>query len=472
MRKMLVLSSFLVGMAVAFLVARPSAAEINYAQSILHEIGNWTNVGGLLGAPDGNFANTANTDAATNGMVSAGAAVWLDFGRVIQGGTIVIYHDDPGGNRTSLFVGVHASCSGMPSSPPAATDAGSREFNIQGTGTATCYFVSRDFRYVRLDHFNGSTDFQDGIDAVAVIDGNPALRGVYLDPHPPLSPTPIYPAAQQNNGYWSNPANILEQPDALYAWSANNTQVMPRMVVDLGRVVTAGQITLYHDKPYPDQTSLNIYVNAEEYDPDPDTSPDMAGADGWMELTGAHWSSGTATLQFPPTRFRYILLAQSQCSPGQQDGVDAIEVYEVEGNSPGDMIYAYEGDVLPGSDGWTPYPAGTNEPSFSTIEQGSLLHMDVPASTTFYYMRDIQSVPEKRIVLEIDLQIVSGDSFHFTIHENDYYAQFWLEPGKVKQTRTVDLILSIAKYAMEPVRMGVTILMGFRRCQDESLRGN
>lgn len=42
------------------------------------------------------------------------------------------------------------------------------------------------------------------------------------------------------------------------------------------------------------------------------------------------WYPGAASLIFPPTHFRYVLVAQSQNWPGQEDGVDAIEVYETQ----------------------------------------------------------------------------------------------------------------------------------------------
>jgi hypothetical protein len=224
-------------------------AQIYYAQSVLHEIGDWSNISSIVGAPDGQFAYTDNQEIVPPGYTSTGAAVWLDFGKVIHSGTIVIYHDDPGGLRTNLAVGSWASPFGMPYPTPLATDGGSREANIQGTGVVTCYFVDRDFRYVRLDHFTTDTALQEGIDAVAVVEGNPPASGVLLDPPPVSIGPPLHGIAQSNNGYWSNPNAALGPPDGVYAWSANPSWVMPRMVIDLGRVVYSGKIVIHHAKP-------------------------------------------------------------------------------------------------------------------------------------------------------------------------------------------------------------------------------
>lgn len=87
---------------------------------------------------------------------------------------------------------------------------------------------------------------------------------------------------------------------------------------------------IHHNKPYPGGTSLTISMNSQEYDPETDTCPDMLASfgEGWEFLANGHGPSGVCTLQFPPTYFRYIRICQTLCSPGQEDRIDTVEVYE------------------------------------------------------------------------------------------------------------------------------------------------
>ena len=57
-------------------------AQTLYAQSVLHEIGDWANMGELLGPPDGQYAYTTNSveQPWAWASLSTGSAVWLDFG--------------------------------------------------------------------------------------------------------------------------------------------------------------------------------------------------------------------------------------------------------------------------------------------------------------------------------------------------------------------------------------------------------
>ena len=300
--------------------------EIIWAQSVLHEIGDWNDVNDLLGPPDANYARTANRIKGpwSWASLSTGAAVWLDFGRTVHGGTIVVYHDDPGGHHTDLAVG---SSYGVPHPEPQASDNAYLHANIQGNGSVTCYVVAHDFRYVRLDHFTTDPNFQDGIDAVAVIEGDVPGRGVYLNPPPQVIGSPNNAVDQLNNGYWHNANAVIGVPDDGWAQSRNPSHTMPHMVVDLGRVVYSGTVLIHHDDPYPMRTSLAVSINSRERDTDPNTCPPWPGADGWEGLWTGHAGSGVTTLHFPPTHFRYIQFGQSQTSPGQEDGIDALEVY-------------------------------------------------------------------------------------------------------------------------------------------------
>ena len=304
--------------------------EVLYAQSVLHEIGDWANVGDLLGPPDGQYAYTANSleKSWAWASLSTGSAVWLDFGRVVHSGTIVVYHDDPGGHYTDLVVSPwYGFCPGVTRPVPLASDSGCIQGNIQGNGTVTCYTTPFDFRYVRLDHFTLDSSLQDGIDAVAVIEGVPSGVGIDLDPPPAIEGPAVYAAGQSNNSYWNNPGAVLGAPDGVYAWSSNPSHTMPYLVVDLGRVVYSGTIVIHHDKTHLLKTSLAVSINSQEYDTDPETCPAWPyNMDEWEALWTGHAKSVT-TLQFPPTYFRYIQFGQSQCSGGQEDGIDAVEVY-------------------------------------------------------------------------------------------------------------------------------------------------
>lgn len=101
-----ILTSFFIFCADVAVLTKPAERETLYAQSVLHEIGDWVDVNDLLGAPDGQYAYTANSDTTVWTIKSDGAAVWLDFGRTIHSGTIVVYHDDPHGHYTNLDVGL------------------------------------------------------------------------------------------------------------------------------------------------------------------------------------------------------------------------------------------------------------------------------------------------------------------------------------------------------------------------------
>jgi hypothetical protein len=302
-------------------------AETLHPEAVLHEIGGWTDVENLLGPPDGKYAYTANSSTTRWGKRSEGAAVWLDFGRIVRSGTVVIHHDDPGVHKTSMGIGVREAYYGE----PAPTDRGGRHANIQGTGVVTCYMAPIEFRYLRLDHFTMDPQFQDGIDAVAVIEGEPPVGGLYLDPAPAKKGAPLYAVSQWNSApdHWDNPESILGKPDGVCAWSCNPGIYSPRLIVDLGRVVYSGNIVIYHDKTDLGQiSSLGVSINSVEYDADPETAPELdpPGGEGWEYVWGGHESPGATTLQFPPTRFRYIHFCQS--TAGGEDGIDAVEVYE------------------------------------------------------------------------------------------------------------------------------------------------
>jgi hypothetical protein len=308
------------------------APEPIWAESVLCPVGGWDNLGALLGPPDDVYAWTDNADTTPwiGQDLSEGAAVWLDFGRVVHGGTIVVYHEDPGEHLTSLPVGLWWSTTSVPYPVPTCADGGASPLygNAQGTGVVSIHITPRDFRYLRLDHFTNDVALQDGVDAVGIIEGDPLGGGISLDPPPAAVDPPLHAVSQVNNGYWSNPDAIVGEPDGVYAWSSNPGHTMPSIVVDLGEVVCSGEIVLHHAKIAPLHSHLQVRINSDEYDDDPNTQPEVNPYDpvGWEQLMGGTEPPGATVIQFPPTHFRYIKLTHSQTSGGQHDGVDAVEV--------------------------------------------------------------------------------------------------------------------------------------------------
>ena len=160
-----------------------------------------------------------------------------------------------------------------------------------------------------------------------------------------------------NNGYWENLQALTGAPDGVYAFSCNPSYDVPTAVLDFGENLTSSLIKVYHDDPYGEQTSLDIYISSDPSGP--------------FEHLGEVNGTGVNKLHFDEHTFKYVKIIQSQTYSGQEDGIDAIGVVVSEGFS------------LPFEDDFEAYSVGQAPPTpWSTLDFSAVVSSEVSYSGT------------------------------------------------------------------------------------------
>jgi len=174
-------------------------------------------------------------------------------------------------------------------------------------------------------------------------------------PHSLLYVQQIY----YENGYWDNLQALIGPPDGEYAYSRNPSYTVPTAILDFGKVVFSGLISIYHYDPHAEETSLDIYISLN--------------ASGPYEYLGEVDGTGVNELEFDGRTFRYIKIVQSQTYPGQEDGIDAIGVAEE----------SFREIPMPFQDDFEAYPVGQAPPApWTTLNFSSVVSSEVSHSGT------------------------------------------------------------------------------------------